>query len=694
MKPRSAAKSTIFLLIIAGVLLGYLLAHFGYALELSRSDGKVNMLYAFDTLEANWTNPVLLVESLSASTRDSLTQKLPLFGLLLYLAFVLSVLSRRKLYRKGIEHGSARWATKKEAKKLLDEKGPSNAIILSNDVFLSLNTRYTQLNLNVVVIGGSGSGKSRFYVRPNLMQANTSFVITDPKGELLRSTGKMLEQLGYDVRVFNLVNMKHSFNYNPFAYLSDENGNFSDANVIKMVNVLMKNTKKEGHSGGDQFWEDSTEALLLALAFYLVYEGDEHEKNFGMMMELLHLAQASEEDESYQSPLDILFDDLEKEDPQHPAVRYYNIYKKAAGKTAKSILISTAVRLKAFNNQDVAALTSTDNLNLWDIGDKKTALFVVIPDSDDTFNFLVAMMYTQMFDILYRRADYKYGGRLPVHVRFLLDEFANIGTIPNFEKLVATMRSREISVNVIIQNIAQLKKMYKESWESIIGNCDSLLFLGGKEPGTLEYLVKAIGKQTIDTLSINTSRGKGKSISKNEGIMGRELMTSDEIERMPSDHCILLVRGNYPFYNKKFVIERHANYKWLAEANDKFAYELANIKTIDARKVEKKNIDKGAAPDENIDEEIRRILSDIQGDVDVTSTVEIPPSDPRPDPQDVIVQDLQDEDMQDVGGVENENKNENEFLIENLVVTENDQFSELNYDDEILEVTEIVKLNE
>ena len=483
-----------------------------------------------------------------------------------------------------------------------------NNIILTNDVKMSLNTRQTRKNLNVMVIGGSGSGKSRFYVKPNLMQANTSYVCTDPKGELLRSTGKMLESYGYKIKVFNLIDMAHSHNYNPFNYIYDVDGNYSATAVIKMVNVLMKNTSKEGGGGGDQFWDDSTKALLAALCFYLVECEDKSMQNFSEVMKLLKKAEVKEGSDDYQSDLDLIFDALEfpdkykTEEAEHneqfkslnlidlaktakPAnrymcLKYYKDFKKAAGDTAKSILISTAVRLQAFNIPEVMDLTCCDNIHLEIIGDEKTVMYIIIPSSDDTFNFLAAMMYTQLFDVLYDRANFKHGGRLPFHVRCLLDEFANVGTIPRFEELLATMRSMEISANVIIQNLSQLKKMYKDSWENVLGNCDSLLFLGGQEPTTLEHVSKTLGKETIDTRSHNRTRGKNGSTSENDGILGRELMTVDELKVMKDNECILFVRGIYPFFCDKFVIEKHPNYKLLEDSNKDNAYLISDIKTV------------------------------------------------------------------------------------------------------------------
>ncbi|MBR1383059.1 MAG: type IV secretory system conjugative DNA transfer family protein, partial [Ruminococcus sp.] len=543
--------------------------------------------------------------------------------------------SRKKFHRKGEEHGSARWANKKEIQSLADKpkkvKLPfkvrvhnffeklkfwkkkdktytiDNNVVLTNEVKMSLNTRQTRKNLNVMVIGGSGSGKSRFYVKPNLMQANTSYVCTDPKGELLRSTGKMLEGYGYDIRVFNLIDMAHSNNYNPFEYIYDVDGSYSATAVIKMVNVLMKNTSKE-NSGGDQFWDDSTKALLAALCFYLVECEDKSRQNFSEVMKLLKKAEVKEGDDAYMSDLDLIFDALEnpgkyteeageidkrvkelnlidlaqknRKPHEYMCLKYYKDFKKAAGDTAKSILISTAVRLQAFNIPEVMDLTCCDNIHLETVGDKPTAMFIIIPSSDDTFNFLAAMMYTQLFDVLYDRANFRYGGRLPVHVRCLLDEFANIGNIPRFEELLATMRSMEISTNVIIQNLSQLKKMYKDSWENVLGNCDSLLFLGGQEPTTLEHISKTLGKETIDTRSHNRTRGRQGSTSENDGILGRELMTVDELKTMKDNECILFVRGIYPFFCNKYKIERHPNYKLLEDSNEDNAYLISDIKTV------------------------------------------------------------------------------------------------------------------
>ena len=619
---------TISIYAVLAVFVIYFAASLGACFDLSSDEeGKVDFDNLANSLETTLMDTELVFEQVKAGGNALMFPLFTAFGIGLYV--LMKVTGKKRFHRKGEEHGSSRWANKKEIALLLDkppkpkngEKKPrdqpkpkkgefvmDNNIILTNDVKMSLNTRQTRKNLNVMVIGGSGSGKSRFYVKPNLMQANTSYVCTDPKGELLRSTGKMLKSYGYKIKVFNLIDMDHSHNYNPFNYIYDVDGNYSATAVIKMVNVLMKNTSKEGGGGGDQFWDDSTKALLAALCFYLVECEDKSMQNFSEVMKLLKKAEVKEGSDDYQSDLDLIFDALEfpekyqteeaehneqfkslnlidlaksaKPASQYMCLKYYKDFKKAAGDTAKSILISTAVRLQAFNIPEVMDLTCCDNIHLEMIGDEKTVMYIIIPSSDDTFNFLAAMMYTQLFDVLYDRANFKHGGRLPFHVRCLLDEFANVGTIPRFEELLATMRSMEISANVIIQNLSQLKKMYKDSWENVLGNCDSLLFLGGQEPTTLEHVSKTLGKETIDTRSHNRTRGRNGSTSENDGILGRELMTVDELKVMKDNECILFVRGIYPFFCIKFVIEKHPNYKLLEDWDRNNAYLISDIKTV------------------------------------------------------------------------------------------------------------------
>lgn len=612
---------TILLYVIIVFAVLYVSAGLGAAMDLSVDDEGV---LDFNVLMTQFETVLTSTDTVGAHFTDfsSYSFKITLMvGFALGIYALMKYTSRKRLHRKGVEHGSARWANEKEEKFLADrmsagskpkrgkdaaqqslrtatkpekkkvKKSPKspfetdNNILLTQEVRMSLNTRQHRENLNVLVIGGSGSGKSRFYVKPNIMQLNTSYVVTDPKGELLRSCGRLLKKAGYEIRVFNLIDMSHSNNYNPFNYIYDKDGNISKTYVMKMVNCLMKNTKQEGASGGDQFWDDSTKALTLAIAFYLLEKktdenGNSLDRNFSTVMKMMRLAEISEQDENHRSPLDDMMDELRAENPHSMAVSFYADFKKAPAETAKSILISAAVRFAAFNLPEVADLTHTDNIHLDTLGDRKTALFIIIPSSDATFNFLAAMMYTQLFDTLYDTANFKYGGRLPVHVRCLLDEFANVGTIPDFDKLLATMRSMEISANIIIQNLAQLKKMYDKSWEILTGNCDSLLFLGGQEASTLEAISKSLGKETIDVVSQNrTQSHKSPSTSENNSILGRELMTTDELKVMNPNECVLIVRALYPFFCHKFDIEKHQNYKYLEDSNKNYAYLIDDLHT-------------------------------------------------------------------------------------------------------------------
>lgn len=621
MKKKKPDMLTILLYAIIIFAVLYVSAGLGAAMDLSVDDDGV---LDFNVLMTQFETVLTSTDTVGAHFTDfsSYSFKITLMvGFALGIYALMKYTSRKRLHRKGVEHGSARWANEKEEKFLADrmsagskpkrgkdaaqqslrtatkpekkkvKKSPKspfetdNNILLTQEVRMSLNTRQHRENLNVLVIGGSGSGKSRFYVKPNIMQLNTSYVVTDPKGELLRSCGRLLKKAGYEIRVFNLIDMSHSNNYNPFNYIYDKDGNINKTYVMKMVNCLMKNTKQEGASGGDQFWDDSTKALTLAIAFYLLEKktdenGNSLDRNFSTVMKMMRLAEISEQDENHRSPLDDMMDELRTENPHSMAVSFYADFKKAPAETAKSILISAAVRFAAFNLPEVADLTHTDNIHLDTLGDRKTALFIIIPSSDATFNFLAAMMYTQLFDTLYDTANFKYGGRLPVHVRCLLDEFANVGTIPDFDKLLATMRSMEISANIIIQNLAQLKKMYDKSWEILTGNCDSLLFLGGQEASTLEAISKSLGKETIDVVSQNRTRShKSPSTSENNSILGRELMTTDELKVMKPNECVLIVRALYPFFCHKFDIEKHQNYKYLEDSNKNYAYLIDDLHT-------------------------------------------------------------------------------------------------------------------
>ena len=481
---------------------------------------------------------------------------------------------RHKQTMPGRENGSAKFETDLDTynKTYTDpygsksNNGPRN-MILTQDVFLNMDTRKTLRNNNVLVVGGSGAGKSRFMVKPNILQANCNYVITDPAGELLSTTGKFLENQGYEVKVFNLVEMAKSDQYNPFEYIRDDLG------VLMMINCLIKNTNPDGKSGGDPFWEKSETALLQALCFYLIKYCPKHQQNFTSVMKLLRAAEVDENNPAMKSKLDRIFDEVAIRDPNSIALKQYLTFKMGAGRTLKSILISCSVRLTVFNLKQVENLTKKDTLDLGSLGFGKKALYVIIPAADSTYNFLVSMMYSQLFETLYFIAETKCAGqRLETPVRFLLDEFANIGTIPEFTKKLATMRKYEISCTIILQNLAQIKTMYKDDWESIVGNCDSFLFLGGQEQGTLEYISKELGKGTIVVRSRGMSEGKSKSSSQNYSKSGRELMTPDELARMSTKQCVLIIRGLNPFLGNKYEYTKHPNYKLTGDANKDLLY--------------------------------------------------------------------------------------------------------------------------
>lgn len=418
-------------------------------------------------------------------------------------------------------------------------------------------------NKNVLVIGGSGSGKTRFYVKPNLMQMHSSYVVTDPKGTIVLECGKMLEENGYEIKILNTINFKKSMKYNPFAYLK------SEKDILKLVQTIIANTKGEGEKSGEDFWVKAEKLYYTALIGYIFYESPKEEKNFSTLLEMIDASEVREEDENFKNAIDMIFEVLEERDPNHFAVKQYRKYKLAAGKTAKSILISCGARLAPFDIKELRKLMSEDEMNLDTLGDRKTALFVIISDTDDTFNFVVSIMYSQLFNLLCDKADDKYGGRLPVHVRFLLDEFANIGLIPKFEKLIATIRSREISASIILQAQSQLKAIYKDHADTIIGNCDSTLFLGGKEKGTLKEISELLGKETIDLYNTSETRSNQKSFGLNYQKLGKELMSQDEIAVMDGGKCIFQLRGVRPFISNKFDITKHKNYKLLEDYNKK-----------------------------------------------------------------------------------------------------------------------------
>lgn len=476
-----------------------------------------------------------------------------------------------KKFRKGIEYGSARWGTPEDIKPYIDKDFFSN-ILLTNTERLTMNSRPKNpkfaRNKNVLVIGGSGSGKTRFFVKPNLMQMHSSFVVTDPKSTLLIECGKMLQKGGYKIRSLNTINFKKSMHYNPFAYIR------SEKDILKLVNVIIANTKGDGEKSGEDFWVKAERLLYCALIGYIYYEAPEEEKNFITLLDLINASEAREDDENYKSPVDMLFDRLAEREPEHFAVKQYVKFKQAAGKTLKSILISCGARLAPFDIKELRDLMKYDELELDTLGDEKTALFVIISDTDDTFNFVVAIMYSQLFNLLCDKADNEYGGRLPVHVRCLLDEFSNIGQIPKFEKLIATIRSREISACIILQAQSQLKAIYKDNADTIIGNCDTTLFLGGKEKSTLKELSETLGKETIDMYNTSETRSNQNSYGTNYQKLGKELMSQDELSVMDGGKCILQLRGVRPFLSDKYDITKHPRYKMLSDYDKKNAFDM------------------------------------------------------------------------------------------------------------------------
>ena len=476
-----------------------------------------------------------------------------------------------KKFRKGIEYGSARWGTPEDIKPYIDEDFYNN-ILLTNTERLTMNSRPKNpkfaRNKNVLVIGGSGSGKTRFFVKPNLMQMHSSFVVTDPKSTLLIECGKMLQKGGYKIRSLNTINFKKSMHYNPFAYIR------SEKDILKLVNVIIANTKGDGEMSGEDFWVKAERLLYCALIGYIYYEAPEEEKNFITLLDLINASEAREDDENYKSPVDMLFDRLAEREPEHFAVKQYVKFKQAAGKTLKSILISCGARLAPFDIKELRDLMEYDELELDTLGDEKTALFVIISDTDDTFNFVVAIMYSQLFNLLCDKADNEYGGRLPVHVRCLLDEFSNIGQIPKFEKLIATIRSREISACIILQAQSQLKAIYKDNADTIIGNCDTTLFLGGKEKSTLKELSETLGKETIDMYNTSETRSNQNSYGTNYQKLGKELMSQDELSVMDGGKCILQLRGVRPFLSDKYDITKHPRYKMLSDYDKKNAFDM------------------------------------------------------------------------------------------------------------------------
>ena len=485
--------------------------------------------------------------------------KAVLFCLFAYVMGIGVWLSTRRNYRRGEEHGSAKWGNAAAVNRKYRQKPDFMNKILTQGVRIGFNAHKHRRNLNVLVIGGSGAGKTRFYVKPNVMQANCSMVVLDPKGEILRDTGWLLQKKGYKVRVLDLIDMPRSHCYNPFVYLRDDN------DVQRLVTNLFKSTTPKGAQSQDPFWDTAAQMLLLALVFYLKYEAPEDEQNFAMVMEMLRAGDVDEEDGSVPSALDNLFFDLRRNEPDHIALKYYDAYHSGSAKTLKSIQITLAARLEKFNLESVAGLTITDELDLWELGEKKTALFAIVPDNDTSFNFLVSILYTQLFQQLFEVADKKYGKNLPVHVQFLMDEFANVSLPDDFDKILSVMRSRGVSVSIILQNLAQLKALFEKQWESIIGNCDEFVYLGGNEKETHKYVSELLGKETIDTNTYGRSTGRNGNYSTNYQNTGRELMTPDEVRMLDNRYAILFIKGERPVMDLKYDILRHPDVRMTAD---------------------------------------------------------------------------------------------------------------------------------
>ena len=468
-------------------------------------------------------------------------------------------ISNDRNYRRREEHGSARWGIAHVVNRKYADKNWAHNKILTQNVSIGMDGRKHRRNLNVLCCGGSGAGKTRFFAKPCLMNATSSYVVLDPKGEMLRDCGNLLKEQGYTIKVLDLINMEKSHCYNPFVYLKTDN------DIQRLVTNLFKNTTPKGSQSQDPFWDQAASMLLLALVFYLHYEAPEDEQNFPMVMEMIRAGEVREDMEDFHSPLDELFDRLEMKNPDHIALKYYRNYRSGSAKTLKSIQITLVARLEKFNLESLAGITQTDELELWSIGEKKTVIFAVIPDNDSSFNFIVGMLYTQLFQQLYYQADQIHGGRLPVHVHFLRDEFANVALPDEFDKLLATMRSREISVSIIIQNMAQLKALFEKQWESIVGNCDEFLYLGGNEQSSHKYVSELLGKETIDTNTYGQSRGRNGSYSTNYQVSGRELMTPDEVRMLDNQYALLFIRGERPIRDFKYDILKHPNVRYTTD---------------------------------------------------------------------------------------------------------------------------------
>ena len=510
--------------------------------------------------------------------------------------------STRRNYRRREEHGSAKWGDARAVNKKYCQTPKSENKLMTQNVSIGLNAKKHRRNLNTLVCGGSGAGKTRFYCKPNLMQANTSFVILDPKGEIVRDVGKLLEAKGYEIKVLDLISMEKSHCYNPFVYLR------SDNDIQRLVTNLFKSTTPKGSQSNDPFWDTAASMLLLALVFYLHYEAPEDEQNFAMIMEMLRAGAIEDEEEPRPSPLDNLFSELEYENPDHIALKYYHSYHSGSAKTLKSIQITLAARLEKFNLESLASLTSTDELELETLGEKKTALFALIPDNDTSFNFLVSILYTQLFQQLFYSADHIHGGSLPIPVHFLMDEFANVSLPDDFDKILSVMRSRSVSVSIILQNLAQLKALFEKQWESIVGNCDEFLYLGGNEQSTHKYVSELLGKSTIDTTTYGKSEGRSGSYSTNYQISGRELLTPDEVRMLDNRYAILFIRGERPVLDFKYDILKHPNVALTADGKAG-VYEHGEVKS-DVATIELLSFDKYKAPETEVAETNYELLSD------------------------------------------------------------------------------------
>ena len=510
--------------------------------------------------------------------------------------------STRRNYRRREEHGSAKWGEARTVNKKYAQHPKSANKLMTQNVSIGLNAKKHRRNLNTLVCGGSGAGKTRFYCKPNLMQANTSFVILDPKGEIVRDVGKLLEAKGYEIKVLDLISMEKSHCYNPFVYLR------SDNDIQRLVTNLFKSTTPKGSQSNDPCWDTAASMLLLALVFYLHYEAPGDEQNFAMVMEMLRAGAIEDEEEPRPSPLDNLFSELEYENPEHIALKYYHSYHSGSAKTLKSIQITLAARLEKFNLESLAALTTTDELELETLGEKKTALFALIPDNDTSFNFLVSLLYTQLFQQLFYSADHIHGGSLPIPVHFLMDEFANVSLPDDFDKILSVMRSRSVSVSIILQNLAQLKALFEKQWESIVGNCDEFLYLGGNEQSTHKYVSELLGKSTIDTNTYGKSSGRSGNYSTNYQISGRELLTPDEVRMLDNQYAILFIRGERPVLDFKYDILKHPNVAMTADGNAG-VYTHGEVKS-DVATIELISFDKNKAPEIEVAETNYELLSD------------------------------------------------------------------------------------